>query len=410
MSGNDSELMDELIAEMNSEAQHQQYERAGQLRDQISQLRTFLSEQVMELGQDDMDVFGWAQSGNDHCIHVLFVRSGRISGSRSHYPKDQLAQNSEQLLENFIGHYYLTATERQIPELVLIDTTLSSMQLLGKAITQFVGRKVRIEQPSKGRRLSWLKMAMETAQQNLSVRQAGSQQYRQRLESLLREVPQLEQMEQMECYDISHTQGELTVASCVVFDQNGPAKALYRRFNIEGITAGDDYAAMEQVLRRRFVRLAKENSRLPNLIVIDGGKGQLGKAMDVIEELGLNDEVVVMGVAKGPARKSGEETLFIGRSTKPLNLSPTCSGFHLIQHIRDEAHRFAISGHRQQRAKRVGQSVIKQIPGIGAKRRQKLIEHFGGLQSLTQASAVDIGKVSGISQSLAESIYQHLHS
>ncbi len=409
LSGNDSDLMGELIEEMSHEAQHQRYERAAQLRDQISQLRTFLSQQVMELGQGDMDIIGLAQSGNDICVHMLYIRSGRISGSRSHYPKDHLAQSAEQLLEHFIGHYYLMNTQHQVPELILIDRQLPNKNLLAQGIKQTAGRRVSIEKPGKGRRLSWLTMANEAAQQNLSVRQASSQQYRQRLESLLTQIPQLDQIEQMECYDISHTQGELTVASCVVFDQNGPAKALYRKFNIEGITAGDDYAAMEQILRRRFTRLTKENSRLPNLIVIDGGKGQLGKAMDVVEELGLN-EIVVLGIAKGPARKSGDEALFIGRSTMPIDMKPTSGGFHLIQHIRDEAHRFAISGHRQQRGKRVGQSVIKQIPGVGAKRRKKLIEHFGGLQSLSQASVADISKVEGISKNLAQSIYQHLHA
>ena len=409
LAGNDNELMNDLIEEMSKAATQHHYERAALLRDQISQLRLFLSQQVIEAGQGDIDVVGFAQSGMDSCIHLLHIRQGRMTASRSHYPKDQLNSSKSQLLEHFIGSHYLNLSEQQFPEVVLVDTELEDATVICQALETERGLPLVIEIPSRGKRLKWLEMAKEAAEQNLNVKLAGTDNYQQRLESLMMSIPELNHFESMECYDISHTQGELTVASCVVFDRNGPAKSLYRRFNIEGITAGDDYAAMEQVLQRRFARLSKEKGRLPDMVIIDGGKGQIGRAMDVIEGLELSDEVVVLGVAKGPARKSGEETMFIGRSTVPIDIEPLSPGFHLIQHIRDEAHRFAITGHRQQRGKRVEQSVISQIPGVGAKRRQKLIQHFGGLQSLTKASPSDIAKVKGINKQLANNIYKHLH-
>lgn len=408
LKGDNEKLSRELIEQMNEAAEKLDYENAARLRDQVNGIRIIQADQAIEKGKGNLDVVSATLEGDEGCVHMLYVRQGRIIGSRSFFPKVQLEQDSPELLETFLSQHYLTGPEARVPAELLVSASFDSREVLEEALYQHCKRKISIRKPQRGRGLEWLQIAGKAAEQNLIGRKASKQSYERRLNNLSEALKLDARLQRMECYDISHTQGNQTVGSCVVFDSQGPSKKDYRRFNIEGITGGDDYAAMEQVLRRRFTRLQKGEGMMPDIIVIDGGKGQLNKASEVLQDLAVKG-VELLGVAKGSTRKSGWERFFLGDDSREIILEPTSPGFHLLQHIRDEAHRFAITGHKARRSKKFVESPLQEIPGIGDKRRKNLVEHFGGYKGIEGASVGDLSKVNGISKELAQTIYDYFH-
>ena len=408
LTGQNDDLLVELANQMEAAAQALQFEKAAAYRDQISALRTVQSQQVMEEGRGDIDVIAADIRAAAICVHILFIRQGRILGSRSFYPAATLAETPAQVLAEFIPQFYLASQGRDIPREIIVSEPLEDTELLAAALQQSVGRQLVISHQVRSHRAQWLQMALTAAQQNLIGHINSKKSSLDRFVALQEALGLEETPQRLECFDISHSSGELTVASCVVFDTNGPLKSDYRRFNIEGITPGDDYAAMEQALTRRYTRLQNGEGKLPDILLIDGGKGQLGKAIEVLSNLGVQG-VQLIGVAKGSTRKAGFETLFDGDSGAEIVLPGDSPALHLIQHIRDESHRFAITGHKQRRDKKRRSSSLEDIPGVGATRRRELLRHFGGLQEVQKASAGDLAKVPGISRKLAEEIYAFFH-
>ncbi|RYY04071.1 MAG: excinuclease ABC subunit UvrC [Gammaproteobacteria bacterium] len=409
LTGNSEELMKELANQMDESAQNLQFEKAAHFRDQITFLRSIQSQQVIEEGNGDIDVVALVVRPNAICVHILFIRRGRILGSRSFFPQSGIAESPADVLTQFVEQFYLASTGRDIPREIITNYELEEVDILSSALQQSIGRQVYFSHSVRSHRAQWLQMAVNAAEQNLIAHLNTKQNSLDRFVALqdalgLDEIPQ-----RMECFDISHSSGELTVASCVVFDTNGPLKSDYRRFNIEGITPGDDYAAMEQALERRYTRLKKGEGKMPDILLIDGGKGQLSKAISVLAELGI-DDVLMIGVAKGSTRKAGFETLYNAQTDTEIVLNNDSPALHLIQHIRDEAHRFAITGHKQRRDKKRKTSTLEDIPGVGAVRRRELLRHFGGIQEIQKASANDLMKVSGINQHIAEEIYAFFHN
>ena len=408
LEGKNQELMVRLADDMEQAAAELAYEKAAVLRDQLRQLQHVQATQGVEGGSGDLDLLAAVTEGGHSCVQVLFVRGARVLGSRTYYPATKLAETPEGLLGAFLPQFYLNEGRALPPEIVL-NAAPEDSETLEEAFTLQAGRRVRLRHRVREARARWLQMAEQTAATNLAAHLAGRESTQERLQAL-QEVLELEAYPQrMECFDISHSSGEATVASCVVFDENGPRKADYRRFNIDGITAGDDYAAMEQALRRRFKRLKAGEGTVPDVLFIDGGKGQVQQALDVLAELEL-DGILVVGVAKGVTRKAGFETLVLGASGIEQNLPGNSPALHLIQQIRDEAHRFAISGHRARRDKARRGSRLEDIPGVGAKRRRELLRHFGSAKGVANASVDELKKTQGISATMAQQIYDHLHS
>jgi excinuclease ABC subunit C len=409
LTGNADKLLGELADKMDVAAQALAFEKAAAYRDQITALRTVQSQQVIEEGNGDIDVIAAEMRAAAICVHVLFIRQGRILGSRSFYPSATLAETPAEILAEFIPQFYLTTSGREIPRELIVGSQLEEAELLSAALQQAVGRQVLINHQVRSHRAQWLQMAATAAQQNLIAHINNKKNSLDRFIALQEALNLDDTPQRLECFDISHSSGELTVASCVVFDTNGPLKSDYRRFNIDGITPGDDYAAMEQALTRRYTRLQNGEGKLPDILLIDGGKGQLGKAIEVLAELGVNG-VQLIGVAKGTTRKAGFETLFDGETGAEIVLPGDSPALHLIQHIRDESHRFAITGHKQRRDKKRKTSTLEDVPGIGASRRRELLRHFGGLHEVQNASINDLVRVNGISQKLAEEIYAFFHN
>lgn len=409
LTGNADKLLGELADKMDVAAQQLAFEKAAAYRDQITALRTVQSQQVIEEGNGDIDVIAAEMRAAAICVHVLFIRQGRILGSRSFYPSATLAETPAEILAEFIPQFYLASSGREIPRELIVSNQLEESELLSAALQQAVGRQVLINHQVRSHRAQWLQMAATAAQQNLIAHINNKKNSLDRFIALQEALNLDETPQRLECFDISHSSGELTVASCVVFDTNGPLKSDYRRFNIDGITPGDDYAAMEQALTRRYTRLQNGEGKLPDILLIDGGKGQLGKAIEVLAELGVQG-VQLIGVAKGTTRKAGFETLFDGETGAEIVLPGDSPALHLIQHIRDESHRFAITGHKQRRDKKRKTSTLEDVPGIGANRRRELLRHFGGLQEVQNASINDLARVNGISQRLAEEIYAFFHN
>lgn len=406
LTGKSQDVLAQFKQKMDHAAAEQNYERAARLRDQITHLRKVQESQYVHGEAGDVDVFALAEAAGTYCIQVMFIRNGRMLGQRAYYPKNELLIDDDVFMEAFLSQYYLASQNRDIPKLILTSHLGEDRKLLETALSEQSARKVDLIQAPRGQRARWLQLAVENA--NLSVQSFLADRRNMFARFVdLQEHLQLEAMpERMECFDISHTMGEATVASCVVFDTNGPLKSDYRRFNIEDITPGDDYAAMEQALRRRYTRLQKGEGKLPDLLVIDGGPGQVGKAITVLGDLQVAN-VQILGIAKGPDRKSGLERYFLDSDEVAINgASP---GAHLLQHIRDEAHRFAITGHRQRRQKNRSKSELEEMEGVGPKRRKALLTHFGGLRGLKGASREEIAKVPGINRTLAELIYGTLH-
>lgn len=409
LKGKTHTISEELATKMEAAAAALEFELAAQYRDQITAISRVQEQQLMEAEGGDVDVFGVALQAGTACLQMLFIRGGRVIGSQRYFQACQLEEDPAGTLDAFVPQYYLGNRARDLPKEVILPFAIESQDALPAALQEIQGRKLAISSNVRGHRAGWLKLAETNAQQNLASHLAAKENIYQRFESL-QQLLNLEDMPQrMECFDISHTQGEGTVASCVVFDQNGPLKSDYRRFNIEGITPGDDYAAMQQALHRRYTRLKKGEGKIPDVLLIDGGKGQLSQASAVMEDLQVKG-VTLVGVAKGVTRKAGLESLILANSDKEIYPKPDSAGLHLIQHIRDEAHRFAITAHRQRRAKARNTSPLEGIPGVGPKRRRQLLNHFGGWQEVARASLADLTKVKGISQKVAEDIYAALHN
>ncbi len=408
LKGKSQELMVRLADEMESAAAALEYEQAAERRDQLAQLQQVQSIQGIEGARGDLDIFAASCQSGAACVQVLFVREGRVLGSRTFYPPLKLDENPAQVLEAFLPLFYLSGRQT-IPAEVILGAAPEGADALAQALSQHAGHRVSLRSKVRDARARWLQLAQQTADNNLSSHLSGKQTMAGRLEALRTELDLDVAPTRIECFDISHSSGEATVASCVVFDSDGARKADYRTFNIKDVAPGDDYAAMQQALERRFKRLAKGEGQLPNLLLIDGGKGQVAQAISVLAELEIT-EVKVVGVAKGTTRKAGFETLIDGDTGQERTLRGDNPALHLVQQVRDEAHRFAITGHRARRSKARKSSTLEGIPGVGGKRRRELLRHFGSAAGVSGASVQELCKVEGISSSLAQTIYDVLHS
>ena len=406
LQGKTGEVVDAMVARMEDASARTDYELAARYRDQIASLRKTAAHQSIEGDGGDYDVVAAAGRAGAACVLVMFVRAGRHLGNQAFYPRVSGDEPTTELIDAFLPQYYLG---REIPPDIILAEPVEDADLVAEALTSQAGHGVTVRSEVRGERRRLQEMARVNAEQALALRLAMDAGMRKRFEAL-QEVLELEQMPtRLECFDISHTMGEGTVASCVVFDTEGPRKSDYRRFNIEGIEGGDDYAAMRQALTRRYTRLMKGEGRVPDILFIDGGKGQLHEAEKVLEELQV-EGVLLASVAKGPTRRPGLEQLFLSGREAPLILPQDSPALHLIQQIRDEAHRFAITGHRQRRAKARNTSPLEEVPGLGPKRRQALLKHFGGLQAVTRAGVDDLASVPGVSRELAQRIYGLFHA
>lgn len=407
LEGRNNAILDEFKSSMERAAAGLEFERAARYRDQITQLRKVQEQQYVHASSGDEDVFAIAQNSGATCVQGFFIRGGRLLGHRTWFPKNHLESEAEDLLNAFLSQYYLGSAEREIPKSVIVSTPLADRELLSDTLSARSGRRVRVSFRVRSQRARWLKMASENAELALNAYLADKQNVYARFVALQEALGLEDLPTRLECFDISHSSGEATVASCVVFDTSGPLKSDYRRFNIEGVTPGDDYGAMKQALKRRYARLKAGEGPLPDLLIIDGGPGQLAQAQDVLSELQV-DDVQILGIAKGPTRKPGLETLYLAEVGE-LTLPPQGGAIHLLQHIRDEAHRFAITGHRQRRAKARKTSELEGIAGVGQKRRRELLRHFGSVAGVKGASVDEIIKVPGISHKLADQIHAELH-
>jgi len=405
LEGRTDQVVAELAERMERAAGALEFERAAALRDQIATLRRIQQRQYVTADGGDLDIIACVEEGGSVCVQVFFVRAGRNLGNKAFFPQVPDESGRAAVLAAFLAQFY---GDKPIPPEILVNAEPEEHAFLEAAFSEQAGRRVAIKSRVRGDRARWLEMAESNAELALKSRLGSRAGYSRRLEAL-RDVLDLDEVPaRMECFDISHTRGELTVASCVVFDSEGPRKSDYRRFNIDGITPGDDYAAMEQALTRRYRRVQKGEVPLPDLLFIDGGKGQLSAVSGALQELGVTG-VQLVGVAKGPDRKAGAEQLWLPGRRTPVLPGADSPAMHLIEQIRDEAHRFAITGHRQRRDKARRTSVLEAIPGIGPKRRQNLLRAFGGLRGLTRAAPDDIARVDGISSELARQIHDALH-
>ena len=405
LEGRNDEVSEELGRRMDAAAERLDFEEAAQLRDQLAKLKVIQSQQIVTAGADhDADVIAIAAANGEYCVALMFVRAGRSLGSTTFFPKAPFADLPE-VLAAFVMQYYL---ERDAPAEIIVEQDFDEMQLVEATLTQRLTHKVRICSSVRGIRARWLEMMHTNAEQALNMRRLARAGIESSLEDL-REAFDLEEApNRLECFDISHTGGTDTVASCVVFGVEGPLKNDYRRFNISGIQPGDDYAAMYQALTRRYKRVRDGEIAKPDVLLIDGGKGQLAEAAKVLEELGVGG-ITLIGVAKGVDRRAGQEQLFLLGQDTPTILPPDSRALHLIQRVRDEAHRFAIAGHRKKRAKRHSQSILETIPGLGPVKRRELLKQFGGLQGILRAGIDDFIQIRGLGRELAQVIYEHLH-
>jgi excinuclease ABC subunit C len=403
LEGKEDELLQELTARMQAAAEKLEFEQAALHRNQIQNLAKIRQQQVIEgeAGQD-ADILAAVQEQGIWCVALAMVRRGRHLGDRHFFPNNTEDASGPEVLDAFIAQHY---QDKPVPAFVIVNQELNTTALAGW-LSGLAGRKVALVRSPQAQRRVWLAMAEKSAQVAIAQRLAQSTSQASRLASL-RDTLDMPALSRIECFDISHTMGEATVASCVVFDQGNMQSGEYRRFNIGGITPGDDYAAMREALTRRYRKVQEGNGKRPDLILIDGGQGQLNTAREAIAELGLAD-IELLGVAKGPSRKPGLEEL-VFTDSRVTRLRPDHPGLHLIQAIRDEAHRFAITGHRARRGKARTHSTLEDIPGIGPSRRKSLLERFGGLQGVRGASAETLAEVPGISRELAHRIYEALH-
>ncbi|MFV0885420.1 excinuclease ABC subunit UvrC [Metapseudomonas otitidis] len=409
LEGRSNALAAELTSSMEQAAMNLEFERAAELRDQVSMLRRVQDQQSIEGGTGDVDVVAAIVNPGGACVHLISVRGGRVLGSKNFFPQVAIEEEVGDVLVAFIAQYYLGSHERDLPQELIVNTVHEDFPTLIEAIAESRGRELSISHRVRTNRARWQQLAVTNAEQALAARLANRQHMADKFEALGEVLGLAEPPQRLECYDISHSSGEATVASCVVFGPEGVLKSDYRRYNIEGVTAGDDYAAMHQALTRRFSKLKDGEGKLPDVLLVDGGKGQLAMAREVLQELAV-PELILLGVAKGVTRKPGFETLYLNGPENEFTLPADAPALHLIQQIRDEAHRFAITGHRARRGKARRTSSLEEVAGVGPKRRRELLKHFGGLQELSRASIEEIAKAPGISKKLAESIYAALHS
>jgi len=411
LEGRSNAVLDELGEAMEQASKSLQFERAAILRDQVAALRQLQAQHHVQGANADMDVIACRIESGMACVSVLFFRNGISLGTRDFFPRLPLDAEPADVLAQFIAQYYL---DRPVPRELILGEPLADQDILGELLAQQSGHAVELKSSVRGDRAQFLQMAERNAQASLTARLASRQTLGARFDDLQKVLELPTMPRRIECFDISHTMGEATVASCVVFGPEGPEKSHYRRFNITGITPGDDYAAMYQALTRRFRRLAEGEGARPDVLLIDGGSGQVAQALEVLKELGVSG-IEVVGVAKGPGRRAGEETLVLAREAagspgRELHPGSSSPALHLVAAVRDEAHRFAISGHRKRREKARERSVLEDVPGIGARRRSALLKAFGGLSGVEGAGVEELMRVKGIDRGLAERIYASLHA
>ena len=405
LKGEGTDLQVKLVGKMEQAAEDMNFEQAALYRDQLSMLREVQAKQAVYTVKGEADIIAIASQAGITCVHVMNVRNGQVLGGNNYFPDVDSENDIADNLSEFVSSFYFQVSD-DLPEELIISHELPDQTAMTEALTETFGKKVAIKTKVREQRNEWLTLAQMNANNALQTKLGDYLEVKSRFNALnevLKEALQGKSLDRIECFDISHTMGEATIASCVVADQGGLRKRDYRQYAIHGITGGDDYAAMKQVLNRRYSK-----QPLPDLLLIDGGKGQLNMAKDVLSELGILPQTLLVGVAKGEGRKAGLEVLhFIDR--EPLDLPADSKALHLIMHIRDEAHRFAITAHRKKRDKRRSSSVLEAIPGLGEKRRRELLNHFGGLQQLLGASQDEIGQVNGIGKVMANTIYKVLH-
>jgi len=405
LKGQTEEVSTELQTRMEEAGSRLEFERAAQIRDQLAALqRTQAQQAVTSEAERDVDIFAIVGEAGDYAVSVMLVRGGRNLGTTSYFPRAALAESHE-ALTSFVMQYYAAA---DVPPQVLLGSALEDAAPLAEALSTRAGYTVEVKHPQRGLPARWVELTAENAAQALRMRFARRQDMDEMLHDLADELDLPEPPARIECYDISHTGGEGTVASCVVFGPEGPLKKEYRRFNIAAVTPGDDYAALRQTLERRYKHVRAGEVPSPDLLLIDGGAGQVAQVHEVLAELGFGD-LPLVGVAKGPDRKAGQERLFVYGALAPVQPEAHGPASRLVQRIRDEAHRFAITGHRRRRARRYNESVLEVVPGLGPAKRRALLKHFGGLQGVMRAGVADLTEVAGIGVTLANSLYDHLH-
>lgn len=409
LQGKSLEVIERLQDQMEASSKKLNFEAASQFRDQIKRLRQLQDKQHVSMKEGDADIIGFAFQSGVICIQLLAIRHGEVLGSNAYFPKVPAYSTEDEIISAFISQHYLSDPSHveSIPKQIITESTLQDKTMLEAVLTQLANRKVEVLKPMRGEKKKWLQMASSNAKQALALHVFSKTNIEERVGALQKVLKLTKPPARIECFDISHSSGEAAVASCVVFDQSGAVKSDYRKFNIKNIQAGDDVAAMRQVISRRFKRIQKENASLPDIVLIDGGQHQLNAAMEALQEINIQ-EILLVGVSKGAGRKPGYESLHI-MNQPSIHLPADSHALHFIQQIRDEAHRFAITGHRHRRDKARRQSSLEFISGIGAKRRRDLLRYFGGIQGISRASLDELTKVPGISYSLAERIFAALH-
>lgn len=408
LEGSSKSVLEEFKVNMQAASNELDFERAAKYRDQIGHLQQVQENQYVHTSGGEVDIFGIAMERGYACVQGLFVRDGRLLGQRTWFPHNRLDSEANELLSAFLSQYYFGSIEREIPQSVIASIAYDDLEVFQVALTRRARRKVQVSSIVRGKRARWLAMANDNAELSLSVYMADRKNIFGRFLELQEALGMEMTPQRLEAFDVSHTAGTQTVASCVVFDSTGPMNSDYRRFNIEGITPGDDFGAMEQAVRRRYRRAKEGEAILPHVLIIDGGLGQVNRAAKVLEELQIED-VRLIGIAKGPGRKPGLEQILVAGQGE-LMLETNSGALHLLQHIRDEAHRFAIAGHRSRRQKQQRKSELDEITGVGPKRKQQLLGHFGSVASIKGASIEEIVKVPGINRKLADDIYTALHA
>lgn len=410
LQGKDQQVIEDLVQNMNAASEQMQFEQAAVLRDKIIALRKVQEQQSVSGSHDEMDVIGFVYSHGIAAVHVLFIREQKVLGSKAYFPKVPADTEENEILSAFLLQFYLDGYgSQQLPREIVLAQPLAEAEPVAAAISEIAGRKVRITYAQRGEKAQYLSLAEKNARLACENKQSLAQKMAIRYAQLQQVLQLPDAINRMECFDISHTMGQATIASCVVFDGQGPHKAEYRRYNVTGITAGDDYAAMQFALNKRYGKLQDE-SKIPDIVFVDGGQGQLSIAIEQFLHWPHSKKPLLVGVAKGVSRKPGLETLILAHNGRSINLPEDAPALHLIQQIRDEAHRFAITGHRNKRGKALIKSPLEQVKGIGEKRRQALLQYLGGLQGVMRASVTELASVPGISKAQAEKIYQACHN
>jgi excinuclease ABC subunit C len=406
LEGDGDAVTGKLAERMEQAAAALKFERAAQYRDQLAKLKNVQSQQLMARSSGDFDVVGVADEHGIHCVAVMFFRGGRSLGTRNYFPKVAAGAEEDEIIRAFLLQYY---GGREAPKEILVSRSVPEASTIAEMLSEQAGRRVAIKWRLRGDRARWVDMVVTNARHGAQLRYQTSASTAVQLEALAEALDLDEVPSRLECFDVSHTGGESTVASCVVFGPDGPLKSDYRRFNISDVAPGDDYGALTQALTRRYARVKQGEVPMPDVLFIDGGRGQLTQAVTVLNELQLTG-LRLVAVAKGEGRKPGRESLFLPDRAEAVRLPGSSPALHLIQQIRDEAHRFAITGHRARRQKKVSRSPLEDIRGLGPKRRRELLRQFGGLRGVARAGIDDLQRVKGISRQLAESIYEQLHA